>query len=133
VKNAMYVLESVKNVPTGTVFSFRDYCAFNAVRGLGDSELDQTLADADAGMELRFYDSTAVLSLVSSSEQTGEKFIQYQSAYATTFLFTETKNTVELTLAADPEGDKTIFDKSNDILIEVDEEDDVVNYWRKAK
>jgi hypothetical protein len=30
-RNTIYVLESVKDVPTGTVFSFRDYCAFNAV------------------------------------------------------------------------------------------------------
>jgi hypothetical protein len=150
VKNTVYALESVKDIPTGAVFSFRDYCAFNAKRGLEDSALDKTLAEADARLELHFYDETAELKLESGIEYKGEVFLEYQKHYASHFFFTETKNTVELTLSLDNFDDETkaaieeapaterdailksAFEKSRDMLIEPDEEDDVINYWRRV-
>jgi hypothetical protein len=161
VKNTVYILESVKDLPTGRVFSFRDYCAFNAARGSEDAVLDRTLAEAGAWLELRFYDGTAELRLESSlvtdensgngGGDTGQAFWAYQKQYASRFLFTETGGAVELTLRLDSldaetriavgtmtgaERDallKSVFEKSEDLLIEPDEEDDVVNYWRRAR
>ncbi|MDR1202516.1 MAG: hypothetical protein LBL58_12945 [Tannerellaceae bacterium] len=149
VRNAVYILESVKDIPTGVVFSFRDYCAFNAERGAEDSILDKTLAEADARLELHFFDRTVELRLESSNESPA--FLEYKKHYASRFFFTEDKNSVELTLRldtldeetrsaievmSDTERDailKSVFKKSKDILIEPDEEDEVINYWRKAR
>jgi hypothetical protein len=75
VQNAVYILEAVKDMPTGGVFSFRDYCAFKAERGGPDSDLDRTLADANARMELHFAVGTAELTLVSSSGDTIAAFL----------------------------------------------------------
>ncbi|MDR1126707.1 MAG: hypothetical protein LBL06_01115 [Treponema sp.] len=150
VKDTVYVLESVEDIPTGRIFSFRDYCAFNADRGAEDAVLDRTLAEADARLELHFFDGTAELRLESSSS--GDKspgFLEYQKRYASRFFFTEDKHSVELTLNVEvldeeersaiermsaAERDtvlKSVFEKSGDILIEPDEEDEVVNYWRR--
>jgi hypothetical protein len=149
VKNAVYILELVEDIPSGGIFSFRDYCAFNAERGAADSILDKTLAEADARLELHFFDKTAELRLESSNE--GPAFLEYRKHYASRFFFTEDKNSVELTLRldtvdeetraavevlSDTERDailKSVFKKSNDILIEPDEEDEVINYWRKVR
>ncbi|MDR1216881.1 MAG: hypothetical protein LBK25_09380 [Treponema sp.] len=149
VKGAAYVLESVEDIPTGRVFSFRDYCAFNADRGAEDAVLDRTLAEADARLELHFFDGIAELRLESSSGDKTPAFLEYQKHYASRFFFTEDKNSVELTLNVDvldeeersaiegmssAERDavlKSVFEKAGDILIENDEEDEVVNYWRK--
>jgi hypothetical protein len=149
VKNTVYALESVKDIPTGVVFSFRDYCAFNAKRGLDDSALDKTLAEADARLELHFYSGMAELKLVSGINDTSAAFLEYQEHYHSRFFFTENKNTVELTLNLDNFDDETrvsieemsiadrdailksVFEKSKDMLIEPDEEDDVINYWRR--
>jgi hypothetical protein len=151
VQNAVYVLESVKDLPAGRLFSFRDYCAFNAERGADDSGLDKTLAKADARLELHFFDRTAELKLESASGDTGAAFLEYQKHYASRFFFVEGKNSVELTLdliALDEETRtsieampaaeqdavlKSVFDKSKDILIEPDEEDKVINYWRRVR
>jgi hypothetical protein len=153
VQNAVYILESVKDMPTGRVFSFRDYCAFNAEREEADSDLDKTLAEADARLELHFAVGTAELKLESSNGDNGAAFLEYRKRYASQFFFTEHENAVELTLALDidtfdketqaaleamsgEERDailKSVFDKSKDILIEPDEEDNVINYWRRAR
>jgi hypothetical protein len=151
VQNAVYILESVKDMPTGRVFSFRDYCVFNAERGEADSGLDKTLAEADARLELHFAVGTAELKLESSNGDSGAAFAEYQKRYASRFFFTEQENTVELTLDVDTldketqaalevlsgeERDailKSVFEKSKDTLIEPDEEDNVINYWRRAR
>jgi hypothetical protein len=156
VKNSVYALESVKDILTGAVFSFRDYCAFNAKRGLEDSDLDKTLAEADARLELHFYSRIAELKLVSGINDTSTAFLEYREHYHSWFFFTEDKNTVELTLnlnnfdgetrasieamsAVDRDAIlKSVFEKSEDgespaILIEPDEEDDVINYWRRIR
>ncbi|MDR2792687.1 MAG: hypothetical protein LBB61_03340 [Treponema sp.] len=150
-QNAVYVLESVKDIPTGRIFSFRDYCVFNSERGSQDSILDKTLAQADARLELHFFNRTAALKLVSSSGDKSAMFLEYQKRYASEFFFTESKDTVELTLNLErldkemqasikemsvTERDavlKSVFEKSKDMLIESDEEDNVINYWRKAE
>ena len=155
VQNTVYVLESVKDLPTGRLFSFRDYCAFNAERGAEDSGLDKTLAEADARLELHFFERTAELKLESASGDTGghagAAFLEYQKHYASRFFFTENKNTVALTLDLDSLDEETrtsikamstaeqdavlksVFEKSNSLLIEPDEEDNVINYWRRVR
>jgi hypothetical protein len=162
VKNTVYILESVKDLPTGQVFSFRDYCAFNAERGAEDSGLDRTLAEADAWLELHFFDGTAELRLESSivgnesgigneNGGTDTAFLEYQKHYASRFFFTENRESVELALSldsldpetrsavesmSDTERDavlKSVFLKLGDTLVEPDEEDDVTNYWRRAR
>jgi hypothetical protein len=151
VQNAVYVLESVKDMPTGRVFSFRDYCIFNAERGARDSSLDKTLVQADAKLELHFYSGTAALKLVSSNGDKSADFLEYQKQYASHFFFVENKNAVELTLNIETLDEETqasikemsamdrdavlksVFEKSKDMLIEPDEEDNVINYWRRLK
>jgi hypothetical protein len=151
VKNTVYILESVKDIPTGIVFSFRDYCIFNAERGAEDSVLDKTLAKADAKLELHFADGTAELRLRSANGDNSTGFLEYQKSYASRFFYAERENTVELTLnintldedsrasiMAMPAADrdavlKSVFEKSGDLLIEPDEEDEVINYWRRAR
>jgi hypothetical protein len=151
VKNTVYVLESVKDIPTGAVFSFRDYCVFNAERGAQDSVLDRTLAEADAKLELHFADGTAELRLRSANGDTSAEFLEYQKTYASLFFYAERENTVELTLDVNTmDGDsrasimamppaernavlKSVFEKSGNLLIEPDEEDEVINYWRRAR
>jgi hypothetical protein len=156
VRNTVYMLESVKDIPTGAVFSFRDYCVFNAKRGLADSDLDKTLAESNARLELHFYNRMADLKLVSGINDTSAAFLEYQEHYRSRFFFTENKNTVELTLNINNFNDETktsiealspverdailksVFKKSKDgespvILIEPDEEDDVINYWRRIR
>ncbi|MDR0409188.1 MAG: hypothetical protein LBH18_02155 [Spirochaetaceae bacterium] len=151
VKNTVYTLESVKDIPTGVVFSFGDYCAFNAERKLEDSDLDRTLAENDARLELHFYNGTAELKLESGRDDKSGAFLEYQTRYASKFFFTENRNSVELVLSPDnfdeetrisieamsaAERDailKSVFEKSKDTLIEPDEEDNVVNYWVRIR
>jgi hypothetical protein len=151
VTNTVYILESVKDIPTGVVFSFRDYCAFNAERGAQDSVLDKTLVEADAKLALHFADGTAELRLGSSNGDNSAAFLEYQKSYASRFFYTEDQNTVELTLNIDTwdeerrasievmsagERDavlKSVFEKSGDMLIEPDEEDEAINYWRRTR
>ncbi|MHB9291667.1 hypothetical protein Holit_00745 [Hollandina sp. SP2] len=151
VRNAVYVLESVKDIPTGRFFSFRDYCIFNAERGAGDSFLDKTLAQAGARLELHFFSGTAALKLVSSNGDKSADFLKYQKQYASHFFFIENKNAVELTLDIETLDEKmrasieamsvmdrdavlkSVFEKSKDMLIEPDEEDNVINYWRRLR
>jgi hypothetical protein len=156
VKNTVYILESVKDMPTGRVFSFRDYCLFNAARGAEDSGLDRTLAEADARLELRFFDGTAELRLESSitGDENGDAnpaFLAYREHYASRFFFSENRESVELTLSLDSLDEETrsgierlsaterasvlqsVFGKSKDMLVEPDEDDDVINYWRRVR
>ena len=155
VQNTVYVLGSVKDLPTGRYFSFRDYCFFNAARGAEDSDLDRTLAEVDAKLVLHFLHNTAALKLVSSGDipanAAGAAFLEYQKHYASQFFFTETGNTVELTLDIETLDEETrasieampiaeqnavlksVFMKSRDTLIEPDEEDNVINYWRRVR
>jgi hypothetical protein len=151
VKNTVYILESVRDIPTDRVFSFRDYCIFNAERGAEDSALDKTLAEADARLELHFFVETAELKLESLNGDTGAAFLAYQTRYASRFFFSENENAVELTLntetldeetrsslEATPASEreailKSVFAKSKDLLIEPDEEDNVTNYWRRVQ
>jgi hypothetical protein len=165
-QNAVYILESVKDLPTGRVFSFRDYCVFNAERGGPDSDLDRTLAEANARLELHFFDGMAELRLESSNGSKNPAFLEYQKHYASRFSFIENvienvdKNIagngnfieiIEFTLTLDTldaesrtaieamsdlERDavlKSVFEKSEDIFIEPDEDDNVVNYWRRIR
>ncbi|MDR0409353.1 MAG: hypothetical protein LBH18_03035, partial [Spirochaetaceae bacterium] len=132
-------------------FPFKDYCSFNAERGLEDADLDKTLAIADARLELRFYEDTSELKLKSETGYTGEDFLQYQVRYASKFFFTENRYAVELNLSLDnfdeetrravevmPDSErnsllKSVFEKSNGLLIEPDEEDGIINYWRRIR
>jgi hypothetical protein len=151
VQNTVYVLELVKDIPTGRVFSFRDYCIFNAERGSQDSFLDKTLAQAGVRLELHFFSGTAALKLVSSNGDKSAAFLEYQKQYASEFFFTESQDTVELTLNIETLDEemqvalkemsvaereavfKSVFEKSKDMLIEPDEEDNVINYWKRLR